>query len=73
MKNRPWSPYRINEALKRLGNGWMLHITSTREEAAGYPARGLSHFPDPVTAAIDEERRRYFEARGTDVSEPVHA
>ena len=56
--------FRINEALKRLGNGWMLHVTSTREEAAGYPARGLSHFPDPVTAAIDEERRRKFEARG---------
>jgi type IV secretion system protein TrbE len=55
--------FRINEALKRLGNGWMLHVTSTREEAAGYPARGLSHFPDPVTGAIDEERRRYFEAR----------
>ena len=29
--------FRINEALKRLGNGWMLHVTSTREEAAGYP------------------------------------
>ena len=56
--------FRINEALKRLGNGWMLHVTSTREEAAGYPARGLSHFPDPVTAAIDEERRRKFETRG---------
>ena len=42
----------------------MLHVTSTREEAAGYPARGLSHFPDPVTAAIDEERRRKFETRG---------
>ena len=56
--------FRINEALKRLGNGWMLHVTSTRAEAAGYPARSLSHFPDPVTAAIDEERRRYFEARG---------
>jgi type IV secretion system protein TrbE len=56
--------FRINEALKRLGNGWMLHVTSTREEAAGYPPRGLSHFPDPVSAAIDEERRRFFEAQG---------
>jgi type IV secretion system protein TrbE len=57
--------FRINEALKRLSNGWMLHVTSSREEAAGYPARGLSHFPDSVTAAIDEERRRLFESRGT--------
>ena len=63
--------FRINEAFKALGNGWMLHVTSTRREAAGYPARGLSHFPDPVSAAIDEERRRFFEA-GADVSEPVH-
>jgi type IV secretion system protein TrbE len=56
--------YRINEALKRLGNGWMLHVTSTRSEAGGYSPRGLSHFPDPVSAAIDEERRRFFQARG---------
>jgi type IV secretory pathway TrbD component len=37
--------FRINEALKRLGNGWMLHVTSTREEAAGYPSPGTVPFP----------------------------
>lgn len=57
--------YRINEALKRLDGGWMLHVSATRREAAGYSRRGLSHFPDPVTAAIDEERRRKFTAAGT--------
>ena len=57
--------FRINEALKRLDGGWMLHVSATRREAAGYSPRGSSHFPDPVTAAIDEERRRKFEGRGT--------
>jgi type IV secretion system protein VirB4 len=56
---------RINQALSRLGSGWMLHVDSIRRPAPEYPARGLSHFPDPVTAAMDEERRRLFERLGT--------
>jgi type IV secretion system protein VirB4 len=55
---------RINQALARLGGGWMIHIDAIRREAPNYTERGLSHFPDPVTAAIDEERRRTFEGVG---------
>jgi type IV secretion system protein TrbE len=55
---------RINQALSRLGSGWMLHVDAVRRPAQVYSARGESHFPDPVTAAIDEERRQYFEQRG---------
>ena len=55
---------RINQALARLGNGWMLHVDAVRRSAEVYSARGQSHFPDPITAAIDEERREYFEQRG---------
>ena len=54
--------FRINQALSGLGNGWMLHVDAVRRPAANYSSRGSSHFPDGVSAAIDEERRRLFEA-----------
>src|SRR5690242_19722785 len=53
--------FRINQALSGLGNGWMIHVDAVRRPAPHYPERGLSHFPDPVTTAIDEERRQLFE------------
>ena len=56
--------FRINQALAGLGNGWMLHADAVRLPAPKYAASGLSHFPDPVSAAIDEERRRLFERLG---------
>lgn len=55
----------INNALSRLGTGWMIHIDAVRKSAEGYSDKGLSHFPDPVSAAIDGERRRTFESSGT--------
>lgn len=57
--------FRINQALAGLGNGWMLHVDAVRRSAPNYTDAGLSHFPDPVSAAIDEERRRLFEGLGT--------
>lgn len=57
--------YRINQALAELGDGWVLHVDAVRQEAPNYIARGVSAFPDPITAAIDEERRRYFERLGS--------
>ena len=56
--------FRINQALSSLGNGWMVHVDAVRRRAAGYAAPGLSHFPDALTAALDEERRRLFEGLG---------
>src|SRR5271166_5386376 len=50
---------RLNQALARLGNGWMLHVDAVRFPANPYSARELSHFPDPVSRAIDEERRTF--------------
>ncbi|HEX8883985.1 MAG TPA: VirB4 family type IV secretion/conjugal transfer ATPase, partial [Noviherbaspirillum sp.] len=57
--------FRINQALANLGSGWMIHVDAVRRPAPSYPDRGLSHFPDPVCTAIDEERRRLFESLGT--------
>jgi len=52
----------INAVLARLGSGWMIQVEAVRVPAQAYPAREDSHFPDPVTRAIDNERRRRFEA-----------
>ncbi|HYH36516.1 MAG TPA: conjugal transfer protein TrbE, partial [Candidatus Saccharimonadales bacterium] len=57
--------FRINQALVGLGSGWMVHVDAVRRPAPNYAELGLSHFPDPVSAAIDEERRRLFERLGT--------
>ncbi len=56
---------RINHALSRLGSGWMIHVDAVRKPAQGYSDRALSHFPDAVSTAIDEERRSLFERIGT--------
>jgi type IV secretion/conjugal transfer VirB4 family ATPase len=57
--------YRINQALSGLGSGWMVHVDAVRRNAPNYSDAGFSHFPDLVTLAIDEERRRYFNNLGT--------
>lgn len=56
---------RINQALARMGNGWMIHVDAVRREAPGYSEPSRSFFPDPVTLAIDEERRRLFKQMDT--------
>ncbi|MFZ5692231.1 MAG: conjugal transfer protein TrbE [Pseudomonadota bacterium] len=52
----------INAVLARLGSGWMIQVEAVRVPALAYPGREECHFPDPVTWAIDNERRRRFEA-----------
>src|ERR1700684_1359940 len=52
---------RLNVAL-RLGTGWMVQCDAIRSRAPGYPERGS--FPDPVTHAIDDERRQQFMQEG---------
>lgn len=54
----------INAALARLGNGWMLNVDSVRQPATDYVPAEKSYFPDPVTALIDEERRRAHKMEG---------
>ena len=57
--------FRINQALSRLGNGWMIHVDAVRKPAQGYSDKAFSNYPDPITAAIDAERREVFEKLGT--------
>jgi type IV secretion system protein VirB4 len=55
----------INSALQPLGTGWMIHVDAVRHEEQGYSEPGRSHFPDIISLAIDEERRRFFAEQGT--------
>ncbi|MFT4118333.1 conjugal transfer protein TrbE [Bradyrhizobium sp.] len=51
----------INTILSRLGSGWMIQVEAVRVPTTEYPARQDCYFPDPVTRAIDDERRGRFE------------
>ncbi|MDI7864970.1 conjugal transfer protein TrbE [Rhizobiaceae bacterium n13] len=50
----------INAILSRLGSGWMIQVEAIRVPTTDYPTENRSHFPDPVTRAIDAERRAHF-------------
>ena len=48
---------RLNEALRRLGSRWCLHVEARREKSEDYPT---SKFPDLVSQLVDDERRIGF-------------
>lgn len=50
---------RLNNALKRLGTGWCLHVEARRRPAEAYPDSG---FDVPAAWLIDAERRALFES-----------
>ncbi len=51
----------INAILSRLGSGWMIQVEAVRVPTEDYPKEEASHFADPVTRAIDAERRAHFQ------------
>jgi len=55
---------RVNEALVRFGTGWASWTDVISIPAEAYPPPSASHFPDPISRLVDEERRRGFEAEG---------
>jgi type IV secretion system protein TrbE len=52
---------RLNNALRRLGSGWVIFVEASRHCAQNYPA---SQFPDPVSSLVDAERAAQFEEEG---------
>jgi type IV secretion system protein VirB4 len=50
----------INMILSHLGSGWMIQVDAIRVPTTDYPAEADCHFPDPITRAIDAERRAHF-------------
>jgi type IV secretion/conjugal transfer VirB4 family ATPase len=51
----------LNNALRRLGSRWCLHVEAIRAPSQAYPA---ARFPDPVSHVLDEERRSAFAHEG---------
>ena len=60
--------FRVNQLLGSLGDGWSLFVDVVRTTAQEYPEVSACHFPDPVSTAMDAERRSYFQGRGTQFS-----
>lgn len=50
----------FSNAVGRLGTGWMLHVDACRTRQRAYPDASRSHFPDPISQAIEDERRAFF-------------
>ena len=55
---------RVNKALSGLGNGWVMHVDAVRHQDSVYSSADMSFFPDPVSKAIDDERRHFFCQKG---------
>ncbi|MGO6746645.1 conjugal transfer protein TrbE [Rhizobium ruizarguesonis] len=53
----------VNAILSRFGSGWMIQVEAIRVPTGDYPTEAESHFPDPVTRAIDDERRTHFQTK----------
>ena len=54
---------RTNEALRNLGNGWLMHMNANRTFSRAYPPEEISQYPDRITQMIDDERRSRSEER----------
>lgn len=48
----------VNRALMKLGDGWTLHLDAIRTADRFYP--NSNHFPDAISAMIDQERHNFF-------------
>lgn len=55
----------VNTYLARFGAGWAVWTDAARLDSPGYPAPELSHFPEPISAMIDAERRAGFERQSS--------
>src|SRR6266404_862361 len=49
---------RLNNALRRLGTGWVIFVEASRHSAQDYPS---SQFPDPVSPWAPAHRTKQFE------------
>ncbi len=60
---------RLNNVLRRFGEGWALFSEAERIPAEGYPA---GRFGDPASWLVDEERKAAFAAEGAHFESSYH-
>lgn len=53
----------VNQYLARFGSGWATWTDAVRLPSPGYPDASQAHFPEPITALMDAERRTAFETK----------
>ena len=58
------STRRVAIQLAKFDSEWCMWVDAVRIPSPGYPAPEESHFPDPISALIDAERREMFEREG---------
>lgn len=61
---REHTAHAVNAALLNFGTGTAMWSDVAVVPSHTYPDPALSHFPDPISRAVDEERRRQFMAEG---------
>lgn len=54
----------LNDLFRSFDSSCMVSVDAIRRPVPQYPSRSSSAFPDPVSYAVDEERRRDFLAAG---------
>ena len=62
---RDYLTAQVNKYLSRYGSGWAMWVDAARLPSPGYTSPDSSHFPAPITALIDAERRQMFEKQDT--------
>lgn len=60
---------RLNNALRRFGEGWALFVQAERRPAAQYP---VSPFSEPLAWLVDQERRAMFEQEASHFESAYH-
>ncbi len=53
----------VSTYLSRFGDGWCMWVDAIRISESDYPEPERSHFPDPISALIDAERRAMFKQK----------
>ncbi len=62
---RNQAAHRLNSAfVQHFGAGWVISFELINKPSADYPDASLSHFPDPISQAIEDERRAQFLKEG---------
>jgi type IV secretion system protein VirB4 len=65
LSERAWIAERFDTALASRQGGWTIWIEANKDETYTYPRPEESHFPDPISRMIDDERRQQFAAEGS--------
>lgn len=62
-EEREQTSHALNQGLLNFGTGTAMWTDVAVVPAASYPAASRSHFPDPVSRMIEDERRQQFSAQ----------